>query len=800
MFQDLRFALRRACHTPTFSISVIVILAIGVGAATTMGSVFYALALRPVGLAKPDTLVAVSTVDDTLRPRNTPLAAIDHLRSASLAATGWCAYNSTIDAVEFGGRVVQSYGELLSGDCLSVVGIAPAMGRWFSSEEGPLAGSGAPVIVITDRYWKRMFDSAPDVLGRTVRLQNVTATVIGVMPERYRGLSQDLATDFIIPFNAHRVSSGGFTFIGRLKAGAAVEQLKTQVRALWPSVLEAVVPAGPARAQSLADWSGNAESLSGGFSTLRRLYAEPVRRLAVLAFTLLLLVCINVGGLMVSRITGRSEDIASMRALGANSIRIVRPLILEGAIFAIAGAALGVPLAFGASAWFPRLLPTGNMPWAMITTPETGVLAWVVLGTVVMTLTITALPAWLAVRRAPRLRTDRTVSRAASVWARALLVGQVAVTVVLVFTCGLVVRSFNGLRSVNRGYDHERMLSLRLAANPAGYKDLNAAAYYPDLLQRVAALPGVRSVGTARYFGTINAQLTEQPVGFADSADNIAGGVSEFVSPGFFSTIGAPLLRGRDVAWTDLASSPKVAVVSDSLARSLAPDGDVVGRVIRYGTAEAYSRLQIVGVVGNLTLGNLRETAVRTVYVPSVQFGETAFATVHIRTEGPPMQLARIASDVVAGFGREHVMGAFTDVLVGNSIVAERMGAVISGTAAVLALVISGIGLFALLSHSVATRTKEIGIRIAVGATPATVSRAVVGDAMLLVLAGLALGFPASAATISLVRSLLYGITATDSLTIAMSAGLLIVTGFVACALPALRATRVDPATALRSE
>lgn len=800
MFQDVRFGIRRVFGSATFSLPVIIIITAGVGVAGSMASVLNALAFRSVAFPNASELVAVSTLDKDGRSRTTPLPAIEQLRAADLAATGWCAYNSTIDAIAASGRVLDAYGELLAGDCLPVTGTAPAMGRWFTEDEAPLRGTGRPVVVITDRLWQRLFDRRADVLGRQISIEAIAATVIGVMPPAYRGFSQDLSADFIIPFNAHRPASGGFMYLGRLKPGATVEQLRPQIQTLWPSLLESVLPASPTRAQTLTESSGGVESAGGGFSTLRRLYTAPVRRLTMLAGVLLLLVCVNVGGLLVSRIVARAPEIATMRALGATPLRIARPLAAECAIYAVAGSLLGIPLAYAGAAAFATLLPIGNMAWAMNTTPDPVVIAGVAGASLIVALLIAALPIALALRRVPKLRSDRSVSRATSRWAQAMLVAQVAVTVVLVFSCGLVLRSFNSLRTTNLGFDGSQFLSLRLTSNPGGYLGMNAAAYYQDLVARVAALPGVESVGLARYFGTINAQFPEQPVGFADQLEATAGGATEFISPGFFATVGVPLLSGRDVAWSDLPENPRVAVVSQSLARALAPDGDVIGRVIRHGTSPATAKLQIVGVAGNLSMGNYRRTDPRIIYLSSVQTGDTAFPTVHVRTAGPPLQLAQAVSTAIAGLGREHVRGVYTDVLFSNSIVAERMGSMVSSAVALLALAVSGIGLFALMAHTVERRTREIGIRLAVGATPATVSRLVLRQALGLVAAGLAVGLPAAVGAASIVRSLLYEVSTTDGITMAVSVLVLLVTGVMAAALPAARAVRVDPATALRAE
>lgn len=794
--------MRRIVRSPGFSTSVVLILAVGVGAATAMSSVLYALSMRPLSLPDARALVAVTSID--LRgPRTTPLQAIDHLNAAQLSADGWCAYTTTIDSTESSGRVLDAYGEILAGQCPKVIGLNPRLGRWFSTEEAPIRGKAQPVVVITDRYWKRMFDSAPDVLGRTIRLQDVTLAVIGVMPESYQGFSSDLSADLILPFNAHRATPNAASFLGRLRPGGTVEQLRAEVRGKWHSVLEAVIPQGPTRAQTLAEWKGDAQSHALGSSILRRLYAAPLSRLALLTIALLGLVCVNVGGLLVSRFTSRAQEISAMRALGADTRRVLYPLAAETSILAAAGTLLGIPIAYAASAAFRSLLPIGNMPWTTETTPDGIVFAAVAAGLVLITVLISAPPIWLTIRLRPEMRqTDslRRASRKTSRWARALLVSQLALTITLVFTCAVVVRSLVGLQLVDRGFDSRNLLSLRLWANPGGYAGLDALSYYRSMVQQLAVVPGVKSAALGRYFGTINTQLPEQPIGEVGSAETATTAAMDFVSPGFFETLGIPLIGGRDLQWTDVPSTSRVALVSESVARMLDPNGNVVGRAVRYGTTPAYSELHIVGVVGDISIGNLRKTKERIIWVSAIQSGETTFLSAHLRTVGPPMESAQAAAAVVARMGREHVLGAYEEMLFGNSIVAERMGSAVSTIVAGLALLISCIGVFALLAHAVQQRTREIGIRVAVGATPSAISTLVMRDAVALVVGGLMIGLPGAIAATTVVQSLLYGVSKHDPMMLGLSVITLSVTALVAALPPTWRALRIDPAIALRNE
>lgn len=800
MFQDLRFAIRRVLNVPGFSLAVVLILGIGVAAAATMASVLNALTFKRLSLPGAQALVSVMSTDKTGLQRGVPPAAVDRLRASDLAAQGWCGYSSTLDATESGGRVVETFGEVMTGDCEQVIGLVPALGRWFTPDEAPASGSGKPVMVITDSYWASMFNRRADVLGATVKITDTNVTVIGVMPPAYDGFSADTGTGFILPFNAHRQIANA-RLLTRLPGGGSASALQSQLKTMWPSLLEAVVPAGPGRAQTIADSGVSVEPIAGGFSTLRRLYATPLQRMAALAGALLLLVCINVGGLLVSRVIARTHEFAAMRAIGASTFRIVRPLALEGLLYSAAGAGVGVPLAYLASAAFVSLLPTGNVPWNMRLTPDPTVVAAIIAASVTIAMVIAALPIWLATRTRAPLGTSRTASRGTSGWARGLLVAQVAMTVVLVFSAGLIVRSFNSLRSVDRGYDSAHLLSLRLAANPGGYRGMDAEAYYRSLIDRALELPGVESAGLARYFGTLNGSTFDAPVGFTGSGEDISTGMIEYVSPGFFATAGVPLHSGRDIQWTDGATTTKVAVISESLARAIAPDGSALGRVIRHGTTPATAQLQVVGVVGNLSMGNVRNTEPKMVYLSSTQFAQTTFATLHIRTTGEPLQLASAATQAVTGLGREHVLSAHArDILFTNSMVAERMGSMVSGSAATMALIVSCIGLFALLSHAVQRRTREFGIRVALGASPLQISTMVIREGLILVVGGVVLGVPAAFAGARLVQSLLYGVTATDVSTMAGSAALLLLAGLAATIRPTLRAVRVDPAVALRTE
>jgi predicted permease len=801
MLHDLVTSFRRAVRTPLFSLTLVGVLGIGIGAAATMVSVLDTLLWRPVAMPQPNELVAITTVLPNGERRHLPLSWAESVTRAALPVDAWCAYRSTWFATRVDGRMMPASGEFMSAGCANVTRVVPVMGRWFTAAEAPVVGRGQALAVISDHYWKEMFNSAPDVLGRTLRLDEGTVTVIGVLPASFRGFEKDLATDIITPVGAFGQSTVASLLIGRLQPRTSLDALRAQVMAVWPDIIKQTA-ASAHNSTEAAQLQVQVQSAAAGFSLFRRLYAPSLRSVTTLAILLLLMTCINASGLLATKVASHRDEISVMRSLGATGWRIVRQILAEAFIVACVACAVGVVIAYGAARAFRGLLPWGNMPWTIEFTPDIRILAAVAGACFVVTLLITILPAWLATRADRVVQSSRTVTRSASRWSNALLIGQLAVTVVLVFACGLLVRSFASLARVDRGFDNERLLSVRLLPAPGGHENLKQQEYYPQLLQRLAALPGVESVGFARYFGTINAQLPPEPIALVSSTPVTAAGAMEYVSPQFFATIGVPILSGRDVAWTDLPETPKVALVSESLARDLGATGGVVGRSIDLGTDAERQRLQIVGIVGNISLGNYRQNAVKVVFVPALQANEATYPTFHLRTSGEPLALVRPLTEIVEAAGREYVQrAAHVDDMFSNGFVAERMAAAVSIGAATLGVVLAALGLYALLTHSVARRTREIGIRMAVGAEPRSIRALFLRHMLVLVLGGVVVGVPAAFMGSAVLQSLLFGLSTTDRGVILMGAVVIVgVVGAAASVVPAVRASRVDPVQLLRAE
>jgi ABC-type lipoprotein release transport system permease subunit len=308
-------------------------------------------------------------------------------------------------------------------------------------------------------------------------------------------------------------------------------------------------------------------------------------------------------------------------------------------------------------------------------------------------------------------------------------------------------------------------------------------------------------VGFARYFGTINAYLPPEPIVLLSSTPVHAAGAMEYVSPNFFATVGIPILRGRDVAWTDRPDTTRVALVSESLARDLDVHGDVVGRSIEFGSEPPRQRFQIIGVVGNISLGNYRENAVKLAFVSALQANDATWSTFHLRTRGEPLALVQPVTKIVEGAGHEYVQrAARVDDMFSNGLIAERMAAVVSIGAAMLGVALAALGLHALLIHSVTMRTREIGIRMAVGAAPRSIGVLILRHMLRLMLGGVVVGVPAALMGSAVLRSLLFGVSTSDRVTLAVTMVIVVAVGAAASAVPVVRATRVDPVRLLRAE
>ena len=810
LLHDARYAFRHLWRSPWFAAAAILTLALGIGANTAMFSVLNVLVLRPLAVKDPHQLIAASGRNDRDQLVLTLITAVTELeRSGPLDKV--CAINGGgVFAADAGGTPTQGVIALVTGKCFEVFGVAPLLGRVIDDSDSPIDDAGRMVTVIGHGFWTRAFGADPNVLGKTVRMEGVELSVIGVMPHGFGGIQADGGIDFFVPNYTVRPRlpdrpSGASHILGRLKPGVSFEQAAAELDSRWPSLLEAVVPAtlsGPERVNFLTA-RVRVERMTYGLWSMRDRYAGAVTIVFGLTAALLLLACVNLGGLLLSRAAARGNELATQRALGASRARLMQQTLLESLIVAIAGAALAIPISFAFVGVLASFLPRPLVDHQLSFLPDARVLLTTALCAITAGVMVSLVPMQLSARGgAVTFGWNRTIAGTLGRWTRGVLVSQVALSIVLLIGAALLARSLYLLQHTNLGVRTDNILSVRIMPLPGAYRGIDNATYYPALLEQVRSLPGVRGAAMSRIFPRVSSTLTGGPIRFVGEADAGVRAQMETASPGFFELLGVPLLAGRLPAWTDRANTQQVAIVSDSLARRLHPSGDVLGRRVAWGTARADQDVIIVGIVGNISIGNRRHADFPMFYRPTLQAGLFAnYPGLVVAADGDPRPLIAPIRDILNKAGREYVHDAqLLQTVFDESPSAERMSATMAGAVAVLAVTLAFIGVYSALAYSVARRTREIGVRVALGASQSGVTRMVVGEGLRLTLIGTALGIPLAIAGARLLRGLMFGVTESDPLVLLGCAALFALFGASAGIVPALRAARVEPAVALRAE
>jgi putative ABC transport system permease protein len=805
MWQSLRYAVRLMRKSPAFTLVAVLTLGLGIGANTAIFSVVYAMLLRPLPVHQPDRLVFLSG-SDPLRPgagMTFSVAAYESVRDGSTVFTGTTAFCGDRLTLTGSGDPVQLTAARVSPNFFETLGVQPVAGRAFRPDEGQ--PGGAAVALLGQGLWERRFASDPALLGRSITLNQTPYTVIGIVPRgfgipyddievwvtqisRFGGLTQDQIRN-----------GGGFLMgIARMKPGVTVEQADAEVAVLNRGYREQH-PKSPD-----ADPKG-------------RLYAAPLQEslvteirstLLILAGAVglvLLIACANVASLMLARATGRAKEIAVRAALGASRGAIVRQLLIESVLLSAAGAVCGILLAD----WGVSLLSASNsagLPGFQpirVDLPVLGFCLGISLLTGIVFGLMPALHAsspdlngvlrdsgWGTTGGAARHRTRS-----------ALVVGQMALSVVLLIGAGLLVESFRQLQRVNPGFDPHHALTMRISLPPARYPDdTRRTQFIRATLERLEALPGVRSaaasLGIPMSIGVVAPFLAEGQPAIPLSQRSL--GEWKAISPAYFQTMGVPLLRGRAFTWSDDEAAPRRVIVSQALARRYFGDQDPIGKHIVYSRREVLA--EIVGVAGDVKSRSLDSDAGVVYYTSYAQFAWPN-VSLTIRAAGDPRSLINAAQAQVFAGDRDlpavsvQTLDEYLDTALRQR---RRLLYLIAGFAGV-ALLLAVVGLYGVMAYSVAQRSTEIGIRQAIGAQPSDILRMVLAEGLRLSAIGIAAGVLAAAAATRLIAGMLFHVSATDPLTFAGISLLFLAIALAASWLPAYRATRVDPLAALRS-
>lgn len=815
---DCRFAVRQTRREPAHSLAIVVVLALMVGVTTGILSLLNALVLRPLPVADPASLVVLTSTDDR-RLQSPPIYYSTYIAVARLPVFQSLVLYSGGGVLLTQARGVAGEGaiEAVTPGYFDTIGLAPQLGRFFTEQDSPGDGPSAPVVVITHRFWQRYYGGDPRAVGELLTVNAVPLTIVGITAPTYGGLSIERGADFLVPhgllgrqLKTNQFTGGplrGLSLVGRLRPEMTLAQAGAALGAAWPQLRVDTAPAGlsSAEVRELSTRLITIESLANGFSSLRTRYGDPLWLLAGGSILLLLVGCVNLSGLLLARAVANHDELLIRMTLGASRLCMARQLVAHGLVLSVAGSALAVPVAWAVAHWLLAALWDGGTTPVLSVTPDARVFGVLAVSAAGIGIMVSALPSLAATRggAAPR-RPARTVSASSGGWGRALLVVEVALSLVLLVGAGLFVRSLMSLREIDIGVRTDGVRWTRAFAQPGGYRAIDDATYYPALVERLSALPGVTAVALSYYFPAYwnFANLaTEHAIARSASVEpaDAVMGMMDFITPGFFALNGIPLHAGRDVAWTDVRESRQVAVINQALQRKLFPDGDAIGRHLRIGDDAARREVEVIGVVGDATVGGFRNPHQPVAFRPRAQEPRFRAPIVLFRGEGDPASLDAAVTKAIFDMGHEYSRGIISmNEQVDIALKQDRLLAGLSSVFAGLAILLAFIGLFSMLAYAVARRTREIGIRMALGASRHRVVRGVVGESLVVTLVGIAVGLPVAIYAARFAAALLFGLDPSDPWTLGAAVLMFLVIGALAGVRPALTASKVDPGDALR--
>jgi len=826
MFQDLSYGARMLAKSPGFTAVAALSLALGIGANTAIFSLMDAVLLRMLPVRQPEQLVLVNTAQTTGLENQYSYPVYEQFRDQQRSFAGIFAssfvdrWNIKTPTPGANGEPESVEGALVSGSYFSVLGVKPAMGRVFTMEDDRAPG-GHPVAVISHRYWQRRWAGDPAAIGRTFTLNDTAFTIIGVAPPEFFGVSVGQAPDLWVPTmmkpqvypGRNGLTDRGYTWaqiFGRLKPDVGLQQSQADLNLVFQRMQsqEDISQLSPQRQQEFRSQRIELTPAGKGLSELRRRFSQPLGILMAVVALVLLIACANVANLLLTRAAARRKEIAVRLALGASRLRLIRQLLTESALLAFLGGALGLLFAYWSGGVLLALASTGTSPIPLDISPNPRILAFTIAVSMFTGILFGLAPALRATRvdLTPALKDTAPGSGGNAArysfitGGRLLIVTQVTLSLLLLVGAGLFIRTLRNLKNQDAGFNREQVLIARIDAG--GHKGEQLTDLYRKLFERINALPGARSASFAfQVFRGGESGICciaiqgAPPLPEADRRVN-AG----YVAPKFFETMGTPLLQGRDFNLGDNENAQPVAVINEAAARHYFPDESPIGKRFLWLKKE----IEIVGVVKDAKHYGLREQAPRMFYLPLFQRGRPNFLAA--RVAGDPMGkgagiIAALRDEARAVDPKLSLLEITTlSAQVDASLVQERLIATLSGFFGLLALSLSSVGLYGVMSYTVSRRTAEIGIRMALGASAGRVMRMVLRETLLWVALGVALGLGAALATTRWVESLLFGLKPNDPLTIGLAATVLLAVAAVAAYLPARRASRVDPMAALREE
>lgn len=809
---DLGYAVRTMRRTPAFTAAAIVSIALGIGANTAIFGLIDLLLLRPVPVRNPHELVHVTTAGErsegTSGSSNYPwfreVASRTDLFSDAMLV------RHDLYKVAIGGAVEPLTGQRVTTNYFDLLGVSPILGRTFVPSDRPESGA-SPVAVISHRLWQRSFGGNSNVLGASLTVDQHPYTIIGVAPPEFRGILVGWTMDVTMPLDSSEFMdpANWFTMplIARMKSGVDQAQVGRQI----DPMLQRFTSTGVAERfrHRYLDHVVVA-SAARGISDLRAAFSSPLRLLMAAVGVLLLIACVNLAGLLIARNVARQHEIAMRVALGAGHLRIMRQLLTESALLALVGAIPGVLLAIKSSNLLLQFLPQDFGPVTLAVEADWRILSFALLSTIGTTLLFGLMPAWQAARPAlsPVLhRTNPRTSTARGRVGRVLVIAQFALSMVLVSGAVLLLRTLVNFSRVDTGFDRDQVLIVQVDPQGTGYERERLRVFQRDVLSALTALPGVRSVSLSTstpFNGNIDGKrLTVPGVAPRDADDGVIQ--VNLVGPDYFNVFQVPILQGRPIDSRDQMNSAPVAVVSESFARRYFDNaGAAIGRRFMTGRGDSAVTYEIVGVARDVRYQNLRTPSERLAYLPWFQARDVRSAPFEfvLRTDGNPARWINMTRSEIQRLRPDAPILAVRTMtgMINGRLLTERLLATLGTVFAVVALTLAAVGAYGLLTHLVARRVPEIGVRLALGAEPRQMLWMTIRENLWLSVAGVIVGIGGGAAALRVLDGLLFQLSPTDPLNLGSAAGILISVSVAAAILPARRAASVDPLVALRYE
>jgi len=825
---DFAYALRGLRRSPGFAAAAVFTLALGIGANTAVWTILDALMRQPLPIDRPDELHAVRRADEPNEDYLNSFQRFQRLQRVMPDPQQLTAMSALARMYATAGDQPEpALTQLVTGNWFRTLRVGASAGRVIDLDDDRVLDAGA-VAVLSDAFWSRRFGRDPRVVGTTIRLNGIPLRVIGVAQRGFQGLTVGSSVDLWVPLSMQHV----LRYIGNYSANDAdIEKAWAPQEGIrWLILLARVPPASAMRIAGALDRQvrGDLEqqvakadsvqrayrlrehvtlrAVPRGFSPLREQFKDPLRVLMASVGLVLLIACGNLAGLLLARSSARSHEVAVRISLGARRGRLVRQVLTESLTIALLGGALGIVVARWGSAMLLRVASSGSRPVPLDVSNDVRVIGFAMLVSVGTGLLVGAFPAirvsrfglYDAFRGAGRVMGGRSSHRLPL--GRVLVMSQIALSLVLVVTAGVFVRTLRNLLVIDPGYEREHVVVARLDVRAAGYDSAQLPALYDRLLGAAAAIPGVRSTslslnalagGGTRTSGFVVPGRTLPPGESSSAQEN-------YVTPDYFNTVGMTLAQGRGFTRSDKDGAPKVAIVSESMARHFFGTDRVVGSRFGYETPPD---LEIVGVVRDARVNALREAAPRLVYRPLAQGPREYMTSLEVRVAGPREPVTASLRNAIR---QVDPMLPLRDIvplsdLLERGLTSERLVARLAGSFGVLALLLAAIGLYGVMGYSVSRRTNEMGVRLALGASPGGVRLLVLRESLMTSAAGVALGLALLLPVQGVTGRLVYGVSPRDPATVVLGTTLLLAVTAVAAFVPAWRASRIDPVDAIRS-